>query len=212
MLRQSVLLPLWLFLAGCTDFGVVPSEVNLLKLSVGQRSRYVRFAGTDYYASSQQNISFQPDTLVLEVTGEVGGGFVVGETFKGQTVEYFMVLDGEYLTISRPEPSFESLQLFEVLGWNRSLKLPLKIDGPQIHMVGWHTSLEYCECYGEGYLSNYQLLSSTYARANVVVDNRAMAGDGPGYTWIYSRESGIIRSSWVSWWPPNQAGGWALLK
>ena len=89
--------------------------------------------------------------------------------------------------------------------------LPLvNIVTPKVEILGWKTSLNYCECRQTGYTENYTLFGKTYPRLNVLVENSSMAVDGNGETYVYSKSNGIVRFSTYSWW--TQSGvGWDLL-
>ena len=62
----------------------------------------------------------------------------------------------------------------------------------------------------EGYTENYTLFGKTYGFLNVIVENSAMALDGNGETYVFSKPCGIVRSSTYSWWT-QEGYGWDLL-
>jgi hypothetical protein len=79
-----------------------------------------------------------------------------------------------------------------------------------VDILGWKTSLNYCECRQQGYAEDYTLFGKTYDRLNVIVENSAMAWDGNGMTYAFSKGTGIVRFSTYGWW--TQSGyGWDLL-
>ena len=61
-----------------------------------------------------------------------------------------------------------------------------------------------------GFVENFTLFGETYERLNVIVDDTAMQVDGPGQTFVYAEESGIVRSAGSSAWT-GVGWGWDLL-
>lgn len=77
-------------------------------------------------------------------------------------------------------------------------------------VLGWKTSLPSWADRYEGYTKNYSLFGRTYSYLNVIVENSAMASDGNGETYIFSKPFGIVRSSTYSAWT-SQGYGWDLI-
>ena len=206
------LLTLLMFsIPGCEDTGLAPKYVNFYAMSVGQQSKFVRFAGIDYFSSSGAGVSYQPDTLLLEVSAQQGNGFILSERFNSRLVTYLLMQSAESFTILRADTLYgNDPQIFPV--WvGKPLTLANRSTSQEIYLVGRHTSVEPCECNAEGSIADYTHLGRQFGRVNVLVKNWGMRGDGPGYTVIYSPTAGIIRSSAVSPWPPNEARGWSIL-
>ena len=190
--------------------------------AVGQVSRYLGLAGEDYYTNNYDHFEYSDDTLRLEIVAKDNNGYKVAETLhyvdvvhswldwdKDSTYYYYLRVTNDTLKVI---PIGETYLRSRIFAYNLSQQgLPLKkIESPEVEILGWKTSFNYCECRQTGYAENYSLFGKTYDRLNVIVENSAMALDGNGETYVFSKPFGIVRFSTYGWW--TQSGyGWDLL-
>jgi hypothetical protein len=190
-------------------------------LAVGQVSQYIGLAGEMYYSNEYDQFSYSDDTLRLEIVAKDANGFKVKETLhyvgdvhewldwdKDSTHNYYLRISNDTLYAMPINASYLNSRIFTYR--INKFGLPLKkITAPKIEILGWKTSIPYCECDKQGYAENYSLFGQTYDHLNVVVNNSFMAVDGPGETYVYSKGYGVVRFSTYSWW--TQSGyGWDL--
>ncbi len=97
------------------------------------------------------------------------------------------------------------------LFWGQKWTLDLSLnDENETDIIGWKTTMGFCECDRDGYDPLLELFGVQYENVNISIRNAVMAVDGPGTTFMYSSDHGMIRSSHYSWW--LQSGyGWDLL-
>lgn len=187
-------------------------------LAVGQQSLYVRFYGEDYRDPNNLTFEYTPDTLVVEVVHATEDGYVFmeylrpgsraleeNETFyMPDSIQYLVLIADDQLQVFGIDQTYHNSKLF------MSYREPLPLNPIQENKVeirGWKTSLHYSESYRKGYIIGYQQFDKTYPRLNIVVDDTDMQLDGPGQTFLYAAEVGIVRSSSASWWT-GQGWGW----
>ena len=197
------------------------NRINFSNLKVGQESRYLYLAGDNYRDQATNDFHYTGDTLVVRITAVTDSGFLVEEFITpgspirntGQSNEwldstfpYLLKADAGLLRVVPFEREWLETKLFP--GTDALALSP--IPDPQIGINGWKTTAPYCECYHQGYAQNVEILGHNYPRLNVVVDDRFMQVDGPGTTYLYSAEDGMVRSTQVSWWT-GTGQGWDLL-
>ena len=217
-----------LTLAACTDPDAdeaddYPENISFGNPAVGQQSIYIGFEGESYWSreGSDHYGNFTGDKLVVEITGKTSNGFVVDETLRREaggrysvltdtTRKYVILIQND--TLIAPYSMIEmSSFLFGDRAFLGSSYIPLAdFTGHQVYILGWRTSHPKEACYQEGYTVDYQGLAQSYDQLNVVIDNCAMLVDGPGYTWIYSRQAGMVRSFTVIG-DLGSGMGWELL-
>lgn len=216
-------------LAACVDpaadeLGDYPDKINFVKPAVGQRSIYIGFEGESYWSQEDSACcwNFTTDTLLVEITEKTSNGFVVNETLIREsggrystlidtTNDYEMLVQNDTLVIASTVLVGTRSFLFGTSPFSGGFTFPLTdFTDFEVYIWGWRTSHPKKGCYQEGFVEDYQGLARTYDRLHVVIDNCAMMVDGPGYTWIYSRQAGIVRTFTVSAWFGN-GWGWELL-
>ena len=214
-------------LAGCdsmTDDHSAPENghaIDFSALNVGQESSYVRFEGEDYRDTENLNFEYTPDTLVVQVVQATEGGYVFMEYLRPgsrglvendafympDSIRYLVSIVDDQLRVSGIDQLYHLSHLF----WNYQEALPLEdTQENEVDIRGWKTSLPFTELYRSGYVVDFQLFGKTYSRLNVVVDDTDMQVDGPGKTFLYSIEEGIVRSSSASAWT-GHGWGWDRL-
>ena len=203
-------------------------------LSVGDSSYYIAFRAENY--SDPKNLEFRylEDTLAVEVRSRGQKGFLICERYtdgssimrriqSGETDTskymphtaskfYAKYVDDVLFFSSFSDSALTNSLLVGSLFPNFAIKLPLAdITTEKVSIRGWKTSFPYCECYNEGYATDFELLGNWYERLNVIVDDRGMVLDGVGQTWIYSREAGVVRAYYTSGMVQTSCG-WDLLR
>lgn len=208
-------------------------------LKAGVQNKYIAFEGVNYRADSSLTWAYTGDTVIVETVDHDGPNnwihviekLTSGSAylklplnryrapFYGRTEsDYFIEQRNDSLFfhfyLKNGQNSFISLIFGIYSDWrvsNDLPKLPLQpIRKTHADTLGWKTTLPYCECYQQGYLEDFHHISGEYGRLNVVIDDVAMQGDGPGTTWIYSKNAGLIRTYVVDWWTQKSIG-WDLL-
>jgi hypothetical protein len=192
-------------------------------MAVGQSARYVCLFGENYVSVTSGDFVYTDDTLVMEIVAQDANGFKVAERLRyagtvhawmadepDETYYYYLSTENDSLQLKPASAGLLRSRIFSY-GMTTKRKLPLTdITTNPVAIAGWKTAFPYCECRQEGYALDYSLFGQTYDRLNVVVENSDMAVDGPGETYIYAPQYGIVRFSIYSWW--TQSGyGWDLL-
>lgn len=224
MIRYTLILTLAML--GCDSAGYEiplpesPNPIDFSRLEVGQNSVYVRFMGEDYRDPDNSAFAYEEDRLVVTVEAEREDGFVFIETLtpdspsKGSessqvrdSVRYLVQVEGEVLRVRGLEENYHSSQLFS--SYREDLPLA-PIQENKVEIEGWKTTFPINAAYKTGYVENYTQLGREYRRLNVVVDDTPMTRDGPGRTFVYSVDIGVVRASSASAWT-GQGWGWDLL-
>lgn len=192
----------------------VAANLVLTALEVGQESRYLGFVGENYRDADKTEFSYTGDTLIVEVVEQTSEGFVVEEYLSDGSVSdtlaqktkivYLLNVENDQLTATSRTGRGSASALYR---FNLDLS---DGAGDEVQLAGWKTTLSYCECNKEGFLTGQQVLGKTYDRLNMIQENLGMAVDGPGFTYIYSGDDGMVRQYTVSWWT-NTGEGWDLL-
>ncbi len=209
-----------LSLPGCdspTSTAPGPTRIDFSHLEVGQRSVYAGFVGQDYGTRENTDVTYTGDLLVVEVVAETDTGFVFRETVTSGPDSGGVLQAGEVFEwVGRMvDDTFERVPLDTPFIMSRLLPNAPDafnmgmIEGVEAEIIGWVTSVPYCECYVEGHVLGYRQFGRHYNRLNLVVDDVDMQRDGPGQTYLYSREYGFVRASETSWWT-QQGSGWDL--
>lgn len=198
------------------------NPIQFDQMAVGQTSRYLGLLGEKYYQSTTDDFVYTDDTLVLTIVGKDAKGFQVAEEVhyngdvdgwlapeKDSVYHYYLDIKDDTLKIYPDGTSYLKSRLFHYAAGSTGLSLA-PVANPEIQIAGWKTDLSYCECFRNGYAQDYSLFGQDYDRLNVVVDNRSMAFDGNGETYVYAGKYGIVRASTYSWWT-SSGYGWDLL-
>lgn len=228
MKQPIIFLALFALLSACkkdSPLDVPDPASNRIRfdaLAVGQVNQYIGLSGEAYYTNDYDQFEYSDDTLRLEIVAKDNNGFKVAETLhyvdtvhnwldwdKDSTYYYYLRVSNDTLRVKPIGTPYLRSRIFT---YNLSEEgLPLKkIESPEVEILGWKTSFNYCECRQTGYAENYTLFGKKYDRLNVIVENSAMALDGNGETYVFSKPFGIVRFSTYGWW--TQSGyGWDLL-
>lgn len=217
-----------LFAASCKkdcSCGIPPSSnvaISFRDLEVGQRAYYLGLLGENYFNSSTNDFVYTDDTLVLSVVGEDSIGYKVTESVhyngdvdnwmvpdKDSTYVYYLKVENDTLRILPAGTKHVASRIFDYVVQTTGLPLAL-FSERTINISGWKTDSGYCECRWTGYDDEYHQFGAYYSMLNVLIENSPMALDGPGRTFVYAADAGLVRFSTYSWW--TQSGyGWDLL-
>ncbi len=202
----------------------VSPAVGFDDLEVGDEFNYVYFLGESYYDTDNSNYQFTRDTLNFEVCGFKDGKFVVQEKITpasailNEEVDYWLpqadsvftylmyVRNDSLITEQYKDMTFQS-HLFNSEPRNLTLRPYVESD---YDILGWKTTFPYHEDLKEIQINNADISGNIYPSLNVLMNNIAMAADGDGLSYFYSKEDGIVRTSRYSWWT-SQGVGWELL-
>ncbi len=211
-----------LVLLSCTGIeDVTDVELNVLKLEVGQKFKYVLLLGEKYSSQNHYDFVYTGDTLELEVLDfEIPNKYLISERITAYS--NMMVNDDSYYwdnkndvyhynwIVQNDSLYFKNLNVNNSSLGSRLLvssKLSLtEFDKTEVDIIGWKTSFQYYEGDIELYSRNFTLFNNYYDRLNVYLNNSPMASDGNGRTIIYSKEHGIIKTSTYSWWTGKGLG------
>ncbi|MCC7246443.1 MAG: hypothetical protein IT269_12240 [Saprospiraceae bacterium] len=190
---------------------------------VGQQSKYLLLTGEDYYQPAAPNdFIYQSDTLQLTIVAQDVNGYIIEEKLlyngsvtpwlasdKDSIYHYAMKIENDSVKIKKLSGNYFRSRIF---GYHPNYYgLPLQsFTNQKTEIIGWKTDFSYCECYRTAYTENYTQFGINYNRLNVLIQNSPMQLDGPGETFVYEKQYGIVRASTYSWW--TQSGiGWDLL-
>ncbi len=191
-------------------------------LAVGQKSRFVFFTGENYFDTTGQDYQYHPDTLVMEIIDKEGIRFLVRECItpgslphngvpdQDSVLYYYLSVENNFLR-PRRSPDNTGAIVYSRLFFTREIPLPLsEITSQEMQLQGWKTAPANSGLYQEGFCENCELNGTAYPYLNFVVDNSDMAVDGPGFTWVYATNAGLVRCFTVNPWT-GQGSGWDLL-
>ena len=209
--------------------GIVPNElINFKSMAIGQSSTYIGFQGERYFqVGSEFQFEYNPDTLVVEIVEKIDGRYLWRESltegsdmYESRDVTSFEFwvtpqTDGIFIELDETEEWYNGF-LWRFFGFgfsdgHTSQLLPFELSEPTpVDIIGWKTTAPYAERYSEHFDNSYQNFGLNYGFVNVIIANEEMQLDGPGKTYVWNEEYGMIRSYSVSWW--TQDGyGWDLL-
>ena len=200
-----------------------PGHIRFDDLAVGQRNKYLIFLGEGYYDAAYDQYAYTDDTLKVEIIAQDDKGFLVEESLdvvgeindwlkddRDSVYQYYIKIENDSLKFAPKTGLYLGSRLWRYW-WSSKKGLPLaKIESPETEIKGWITTLPYCECYHQGFAKDYKLFGKNYERLNVIVDDQAMALDGPGKNIVYAPEYGLVRFVTYSWWTSTGIG-WDLL-
>ena len=200
------------------------SPINFDSLAVGQTSQYLGWAGSGYYDNDFNNFNYFDDTLSMTIVEKNANGYRVKESLsyvgdvnnqlknEQDSVYYYYLHIANDTLFATPDDGKSLVRSFMLHGpWLGSLKWPLSdIVSNNLDITGYKTNAPYCECYSEGFAENPVLLGTTYDRLNVVINDKQMALDGDGSTYLFGRKYGFVRVSSVGYWA-QECVGWDLL-
>ena len=209
----------------CNDeqVNIDPNQMDFCNLKTGQKFRYILLVANGYYSQDSTNFIYTGDTLELEILDYDNEKYLISEKIspwsnmminsdeyywnvKDSVYSNYWLIRNDSLVIESKHAYVRSHLMFIFLP-----KLSLKeFDGEEVQITGWKTSFPYTESNHELFTKNYTLLGENYERLNIHINNSFMQADGPGYTTIFSKEYGIVRTSTYSWWT-GEGIGWDKL-
>ncbi|MCP3932892.1 MAG: hypothetical protein GY705_27790 [Bacteroidetes bacterium] len=184
-------------------------------LEIGDVFRYILLNGESIWDENNSNFNYTGDTLEVEVVDIQNGKYVVSESItahssywlKDSVCTNFWVIRNDSLIIeSNDNNQFLQSHLFFNFFCINSLPL-IEFTENEVTITGWKTSKLFSANDDDLFTENFTLLGNTYERSNVFICTWPMAFDGPGSTYVYNRENGIIRTSTYSAWT-GEGHGW----
>lgn len=213
-----------LYFSGCfsSENPYYPSyqKIDFNNPKIGQKCYYQYFIGENYSNPDSVDFNYYRDTLIVEITAKEGSYYIVKESItpkieqdtvkwiipnRDSIFNYKITIIGDTLYFTGINNDNFSSHLL-----NKIKSLYLKQIQDTVFLIkGWKTDPN-CTCSLQGYTSSAVIYNRPYSLLNVILDNDAMASDGPGYTIIYSGLYGIVRSFTVNPWIDSGAG-WDLM-
>lgn len=229
-MKQSLLFLTFLsFLSACKKESPhetpqpVSNRIRFDALAVGQVSRYAGLNGYGYFSEKYDDYLYTDDTLRLEIVAHDANGYKVEEKWeyhgsinawynalwKDSVFYYYLSVANDTLRVKPVGSNTLRSRIFTKTIEQQGLPLK-KIESPKVEILGWRTSFPPWEGRREGFAADYSLFGKSYGHLNVIQENTAMARDGNGMTYIFSKPFGIVRFSTYSPWT-GQGYGWDLL-
>jgi hypothetical protein len=198
-----------------SDNNIPPDPISFSDLQVGQSSSYLSFAVSGYW-SGDKILEYTYDTLVVTITAEQQGGFLVTERFvdvdttdwwhADDTVTYLLQVSADTLLYWETNPSYAGSRLF---GWYSELDLPLTLaTETEVTLDGWQSVFPTGECCLGG-LDSFAAFGQSYGPLNVLLIDMT-AVDGPAQWWLYSATHSMVRYMFINAWT-GTGKGWDLL-
>ncbi|MBK6263858.1 hypothetical protein JKA74_02320 [Marivirga sp. S37H4] len=190
-------------------------HMDLMNLKKGQIFRYVLLWGSDYYHSD--TFYYSGDTLQLEVLEVNGDSLLISETITDlsnmkfeQDYSYSWFSDRDavhtnYWIMRNDSLIFEPISgrfKSHLIGHDHMTDIPYNINlslrlfnEEEVEITGWRTSYPYTEDHVELFTNNYSLFGNQYDHLNINIYNLRLGSDAFGFTTVYSKEYGIIKTS-----------------
>ncbi len=190
-------------------------DMDLMNLEKGQIFRYVLLLGSDYYHSD--TFYYSGDTLQLEVLEVNGDSLLISERITDlsnmkfeEDYSYdwyndrdavhtnYWILRNDSLIFEPVSGRFKSHLIsydhITDIPYNINLSLRL-FNEEEVEITGWKTSYPYTEDHVELFTNNYSLFGNQYERLNINIYNPRLGSDAFGFTTVYSKDYGIIKTS-----------------
>ena len=221
MKKVSILLiSMFIFLMACQKTNPDSPNQNPIPmlgfddLEVGDKFQYELFLADDYFDDNNSSYTILADTLVLEVEGITEDGkFIISERFtESSTIFnsgdiYYYGADSVYTNLWVVENNSLLLEEKDHNGFTSHLFLSSSpslslenFSGTEAEIFGWKARVVDSQGSGNLFIKNGIIGNNVYEHINVVVNNGAMVADGPGFTFFYNREDGMLRTSRYSAW------------
>lgn len=230
---QKVILPLAALLIlltlGCdkhfvTMPGLSGERVQYDNLSIGQKTRYVRFkVGSCFSSNTNQQLQYLSDTLTLEVIDYQSDTFILKESLSAHSLSVVNrdTTDALYdpadktikITVKDQIVQAHNNQGFDLNVSRIFSRVPLSLVKNELRFVKMEKWYPDPSNYSQdkGFLLNYSQLGEIYPHLNYALYYSPMYADGPGLFYLYSKEYGIVRSAARNGWCNEYGGGWDLL-
>lgn len=199
--------------------------VRFDQLQIGQRSRYLSFRCLSNKDTDSKWIEYQGDTLVMEISGADRSAFIVREYLTpgsntlhddesgleaGKVYRYRLWADDDSLSVG-PLHGERAVRSRLFSGLSQPLPLAPCFGALRIALT-WRLDLKgqvQTAC-----IADHHQLGRLYALLNAHQDTRRVGGDGPGFLYAYSGESGLVRCSKFHYSrsaPQLNGHGWDLI-
>ncbi|MBM2813605.1 MAG: hypothetical protein HW421_367 [Ignavibacteria bacterium] len=218
----------FLLVIGCTESPVSSNGNNYIDFSapqIGQQSRFIHIIGENINDSLLRRIRYSPDTLIMQITGLEYGGYWLQEKLSElsrlndsiftiispkTTFTYKFIVLRDTLFYYKPKQYYFESHLFnQRIDTNKFFPLNdfAGIKGNYNALIPYMNTNNKLQT---GYLSDFTINGRKYSRANVINDYRPCEFDSLGYSYIFSKNHGVIRFLWFSQ-KASRCEGWELL-
>ena len=202
----------------------LPKVAEFDNLKVGDIMLYYFLTGNGIHEDAYE-ITYTGDTLELKVVDVVDGKYLIQERITpGSAIfnadQKYIWGDIERILESSWEIREDSILVKSVDGSNQAESYLLigkrhfslqEITENIVEFKGWRTTLPDFTVFAEFFIEDGELLGITYPHLNGVLNYDPMAVDGNGNTYVYSKESGIVRITSISAWT-GMVTGWDRMK
>lgn len=184
--------------------------LSFTTLTVGQEAIYLAYTANSNRTNGTTPITYTGDSLRLTVLSQNGNSFEVETTYSTAQSpdQYVFTFQNDKLIIEESANNAGNSDFIssEFL----PLTLPLEeLTGPDVPISLPEMNENCFQSLCTVSTVNHEQLGRTYPRLNLSAYLGAMAADGPGYYMAYSKETGIVRSTWINAWTQGETG-WDL--
>ena len=201
-------------LAGLPDEGPIRFDNPV----IGQRSHYVYFHAFDKTDTEDIRFEYSTDTLVLAVTGNESGKWILKEfitegstTLSSDTVFLLSLrVDSDSASFAGPSGGYFYSNFFAIRA-GESIKFTMELIAEPAKQNP--TCSPFASRYSNEmeFALNYTQLSQTFDHLNIYQDYSATATDGPGLMYVYAPVNGFVRMTVFNPWVYSEVKGWDLI-
>lgn len=199
-------------------------KISFAYPKIGQQTKFVLFRGEDIKDNANFSFEYLQDTLVLTIVGQDDNGFVIQEKltdgsislhgqnnvgYADETTEYYMYYEDSEVKFKRKGERYFNRVFFVAERAAKGLSL-LPIMMPELQTKGWKTTMPFDKQYHDAMVKEHEQQDKIYEDLNVVIDNRPMQDNLPGFTHIYNDVDGLVRSFEYSDYD-GKGYGWEVL-
>lgn len=203
--------------------------IDIASPKVGQSTQFAFFYGTNFGDQEVNDYFYTKDTLKLEIIAKEDGMYKIQESILKNS-EIYTSINNSYI----PDFAVDNIYYLKVdtinqkvtlyanknkstsanshlFGYFDSLELSLNENSNTNHDIkGWKIFPILVQNTSNYLIKNWKIRGKEYSNINAIVDYRAMANDGPGKNYIYSKKHGLLRFTTIS--PMRNFGkGWDLI-
>lgn len=220
-----LLLPMLAISCKEEDCCVIPEGASLnvfARPEKGAESRYIAFVGEKFYDTTQSQVTYLADTLVVTVLDRSGNTFRIQERFSEGSQLLQRIRSGEISLDSvftydmvrrddRWEFIYAEADHFKAPLFNffhePQLTLSLSAQADTCQVVG----AKILNCTGQVRVQDWPSRGRIYPEILGYQDQNQIIFDGPAYTWMYGPQAGMVMTYTVSPWS-QQWSGWEWLE
>ena len=203
----------------------ITGDIELNNLAVGQGRRYVFFKASGFPTHTNEQVSYEADTLVQKVVAENDNGFLIGEyltegsyskqVFVGNLSDvdsvfryYYHVENDTLYVLPTDQIQLRSNFFGFAIGEFPRLRLN-RVTDPDV-TASWDG--EFCsDCAKTVGINEWTVRGNSYTELNAHLDTRLNQADQLGLLQIYSADAGFVRSAFHRA-NTNEGVGWDVLE